>query len=268
MNIIDTHCHIHDPEFARKYKKPVEQIVDEAKAAGVFPFVSVGTDGESSRIAVQFAKQHGTYASLALHPHEVSEKPADKIDEEFALLASIAAENHKEVVAIGECGLDYFYHKEKEVQAAQQALFRRHLDLARKHDLPLIFHIRDAFEDFFAIIDEYNKTGPAIRGVVHSFTAFTEQLEECVKRGLYVGVNGIMTFTKIEAQLAAAQAIPREYLVLETDAPFLTPAPFRGNMCELYHIVETAKFLAALRKEPLEELAAYTTDNAKKLFSL
>lgn len=268
MQIIDTHCHIHDPEFTGKYEKPIEQIIAEAKEAGVFPFISVGTTAESSRLAVVFAKEHGTYASLAVHPHEASEKSPEAIGKELTDLAELAAEQHPQVVAIGECGLDYYYHKETEVQEAQQALFRRQLDIAVKHGLPLIFHIRDAFEDFFAIIDEYNQKGPAIRGVVHSFTAGVEQLEGCLQRGFYLGINGIMTFTKIEEQLKAAKAIPKSNLVLETDAPFLTPTPYRGKMCELRHIVETAGFMARLRDESLDELAAYTTANAKALFKL
>ncbi len=269
MQIIDTHCHVHDPEFADKYDTSVQQIVDEAKEAGIKTFVSVGTSAESSRLAVEFAHAHaGTYAALALHPHEVSEKSPEQIEADFALIAAIAAESHPQVVAIGECGLDYFYHKEPEVQAAQKTLFRRHLDLAREHDLPLLFHIRDAFDDFFAIIDEYNQSGEPIRGVVHSFTAEKPQLEGCVERGFYLGVNGIMTFTKNENQLSAAKAIPKSRIVLETDAPFLTPTPYRGKTCEIRHIVETAKFLADLRGEPLEELAAVTTANAKELFRL
>ncbi len=268
VQIIDTHCHIHEPWFAEKYDKSVDQLIEEAKDAGIISFVSVGTSAESSLLAVDFAKAHGTYASLALHPHEVSEKTPAIIDQEFAVLQELAAGRPPEVVAIGECGLDYFYHKKTEVQAAQQALFRRHLDLAVLHDLPLIFHIRDAFADFFAIIDEYNQKGSKIRGVVHSFTAEMGELEGCLERDFFLGINGIMTFTKNEDQLKAAQAIPRSKLVFETDAPFLTPKPFRGKMCEIRHIVETVKFMSELRNEPLEELTAATTVNARELFKL
>lgn len=268
MQLIDTHCHVHDPEFASKYDKPVEQLVKEAQEAGIETFISVGTEAESSRLAVEFAQKHGTWASLALHPHEVSEKTTEQLENEFKIIEKLASEGHKVVVAIGETGLDYYYHKEIEVQNAQKELFRRHLDLAVQYDLPLIFHIRDAFEDFFAIVDEYNQKGPAIRGVVHSFTAGLTELQGCLERNLYLGINGIMTFTKNDDQLAAAKAIPRSNLVLETDAPFLTPKPYRGKMCEIAHIVETAKFMSELRGETLEELAAYTTVNATSLFKL
>lgn len=268
MEIIDSHCHIHEPWLAEKYDKSVDQLVKEAKEAGVLSFISVGTSAESSRLAVEFAQAHGTYASLALHPHEVSEKSPTDIDQDFATVEEITAAKHAQVVAIGECGLDYYYHKETEVQAAQVALFRRHLDLAVQYDLPLIFHIRDAFPDFFAIIDEYSQAGTRIRGVVHSFTAGMDELNGCLKRGFYLGVNGIMTFTKNEDQLSAARAIPRDRLLFETDAPFLTPKPFRGKMCEIRHIVETVKFMSELRNEPLDDLAAATTQNARELFKL
>ena len=268
MQIIDTHCHIHDPEFASKYEKTVDHIIQEGKAAGVERFICVGTSAASSREAVAFAESHAMFASLALHPHEVSEKSPEEIDADFAVLQALAAGGNANIVAIGECGLDYYYHKEPEVQAAQKALFRRHLDLATEYDLPLIFHIREAFPDFLAIIDEYTAMGNRIRGVVHSFSAGEAQLKGAIDRGFYIGLNGIMTFTKLDTQLAAAKAIPLDKLLLETDAPFLTPAPFRGKMCELNHIVETARFLSQLRGESLEELAAATTRNAEALFRL
>jgi len=268
MQFIDTHCHVHEPEFAAKYDKPVSQIIEEAHAAGVVSFISVGTSAESSRLAVAFAKKQGAFASLALHPHEVAEKSAEVIQKEFAELVELTASGDRVIVAIGECGLDYYYHKKTEVKEAQKALFRRHLNLAVEHDLPLIFHIREAFDDFFAILDEYAAKGHKIRGVVHSFSAGMSELDGCLKRDLYLGLNGIMTFTKIEEQLNAAKAIPISKMLLETDAPFLTPVPFRGMMCQIKHVVETAKFLATLRRETLQEIAQATTANAKELFQL
>jgi len=138
------------------------------------------------------------------------------------------------------------------------------LDLAQEFNLPLIFHIRDAFEDFWPIFDQYK----GLKGVVHSFTANTKELEEVLARGLCVGLNGIMTFTKQANQLAAAKAVPLDKLLLETDAPFLTPAPFRGTICEPKHVRVTAEFLSHLRNESLEDIAAATTQNAAQLFKL
>ena len=268
MKLIDTHCHIHDPEFADAYKIPVDQIIADAKAVGVTKFILVGTSAESSQLAVSFAKAHGVFAAIALHPHEVALKSSAKIQEEFSQLVVLAGDGNKQIIAVGECGLDYYYHPEKEVQDAQKALFRQHIDLALQHDLPMIFHIRNAFDDFFVILDEYSMKGKVISGVVHSFSAHIPELMGSLKRGLYIGLNGIMTFTKDQLQLDAAKAVPLSKLVLETDAPFLTPKPFRGTMCELKHVEVTARFLSELRNEHLDTLAAATTANATKLFRL
>jgi len=269
MQIIDTHCHIHDPEFTQKYDISVQQIIDDAAAEGVTQFICVGTSVQSSQEAVDFvADRNGAYASLAIHPHEAESMQLQDIESEFKKIAAIAASGNKKIVAIGECGLDYYYHETQEVRDRQKALFCKHIDLALKHDLPLIFHIRSAFDDFFAILDDYALKGKKIRGVVHSFSAGTAELQGCVQRDLFVGLNGIMTFTKEETQLAAAKAVPLKNMLLETDAPFLTPKPFRGKMCQLKHVVVTGQFLADLRSESLETIAAATTTNARSLFSL
>jgi len=269
MNFIDTHCHIHDPEFTQKYDISVNQIIINAASAGVSQFICVGTDATSSQKAIAFAKTHdGAFASLAIHPHEVANVTDEFIDGKFKLVEQLAREKHKKVVAIGECGLDYFYHESEFVQNSQKRLFKMHLDLAIECDLPLIFHIRSAFDDFFAILDEYAAAGHKIRGVVHSFSTGMTELQGCLDRDLFLGLNGIMTFTKDESQLAAARAVPLTKMLLETDAPFLTPKPYRGKMCQLKHVVVTGQFLSELRNEPLEAIANATTTNAKSLFSL
>ncbi len=269
MHIIDTHCHIHDPEYTQKYDVSVQQVIDDAALVGVNQYICVGTSAESSRTAVNFANKHiGAYASLALHPHEVADVTAEFIDGEFAKVAQIAKAGHKKVVAIGECGLDYYYHESERIRSAQKRLFKMHLDLAVASNLPLIFHIRSAFDDFFAILDEYATKGHKITGVVHSFSADTDVLQGCLDRELYIGLNGIMTFTKDDLQLAAAKAVPLGRMLLETDAPFLTPKPFRGTMCQLKHVLVTGQFLSDLRHEPLDTIASTTTTNAKSLFSL
>lgn len=266
--LFDTHCHVHDPEFSSAYKKPIKTMLQEARKAGVTQFVCVGTSLLSSQHAVSFAKKWQVYASLALHPHEVAEKSSSQLKADFLALRSLALEKQKQVVAIGECGLDYYYHTDIKVQNEQKVLFRQHIDLALALDLPLIFHIRSAFDDFFRILDDYAAKGHTIKGVVHSFSAHINELKGCLDRGLYIGLNGIMTFTKDGEQLAAAKAVPIEKLVLETDAPFLTPTPYRGKMCELHHIKVTAAFIAALRGESEVVIANSTTANAKRLFQL
>jgi TatD DNase family protein len=169
----------------------------------------------------------------------------------------------RKIVAVGETGLDFFYnHSPKD---AQIEVLRFQIELALDHNLPLVFHVREAFDDFWPIFDSY---GGKIRGVLHSFTDSQANLDKAIERGLSIGVNGIATFAKHEKQLDMYRAIPLKNLLLETDAPFLTPIPYRGNICEPYHVETTANFLHNLRGENLEELAEATTHNAEQLFGI
>jgi len=271
VDLFDTHCHIHEavrPKtgddqtralWARVKDVNPDEIIARAADAGVSRMICVGTDLEDSELAVQFvAERSAVYASIGIHPHEAKHH-ANFIDmlKKFASLAS-----QRKVIAVGECGLDYYYgHSPKD---DQEKMLRFQIELAIEHRLPLIFHVREAFPDFWRIFDGYQ----GIEGVVHSFSATEKELGQIIERGLYVGLNGIMTFTKNQGQLEAAKAVPRDRLLLETDAPFLTPQPFRGKICEPKHVAVTAEFLADLRGESLEQLAAATTVNAKKLFKL
>jgi len=277
IELIDTHCHIHDSEFTAKFNKTRAELVVEANESGVVKLVCVGTDVKSSKEAVGVAaKNQCCYASIAIHPHEAKDIDdagiASATDELRAI--AIAASKTKSIVAIGECGLDYFYHETDATKDKQKKLLIAQLDLAAELDLPLIFHVRDknqpegtmqpVFEDFYNIIDNY----PGIRGVLHSFSATPVEMARAIRRKLHVSLNGIMTFTKDQNQLVMAKQVPLSSLLLETDAPFLTPAPFRGNICEPKHVMQTAQFLSELRGESLEEIAAATTHNAEQLFKL
>jgi TatD DNase family protein len=255
IELVDTHCHIHFPD----YELDTETVIQDAAAAGVTRLVVVGCTVPDSRMAVEFAALHeNVWASIGLHPHE----GARYVEDHEALQQFRELAGKPKVVAIGEIGLDYYYeHSPKEDQIK---LLKFQLDLAVEHDLPAIFHVRDAFDDFWPIFDSYE----GLRGVIHSFTSDTHDLEQILSRGLYVGLNGIMTFTNKQPQLEAARKVPTDRLVLETDAPFLTPAPFRGKVCESKHVRVTGEFLADLRGESFEDLAGYTTANARKLFNI
>jgi TatD DNase family protein len=262
---VDTHCHIHDSEFVKKYTVSADELIEEARTQRVQKIICVGTSLQSSEEAVAFAESRdGVYVSLALHPHETALYTEQELTGQMRQLAALARKRPKALVAIGECGLDYFYHHDSQTRRKQEDLFRQHIELAHEYQLPLIFHIRDAFDDFFRIIDDYEE----IRGVVHSFSATKAELKGVIERGLYVGLNGIMTFTKRDDQLAAAKAVPLDFLMLETDAPFLTPAPFRGKICQPKHVVVTAEFLSQLRRESIDVIEQATTRNALQLFSL
>lgn len=264
MEFVDTHCHIH----FKDYGLDADQVWQEAQNAGVTKMLAVGCDIDSSVGALELARRHkGIYPVVGVHPHYASQFLASKQPKKQ--LNDLIT---NEVVAIGEFGLDYFY--ENSDRPSQIELLKLHLELVTEHDLPACFHIRgskndpsDAFVDFWRVFDKFNRQKP-IRGVVHSFTATEVELHELLKRGLYVAFNGIMTFTRDEKQLQAAKVAPLDRMLLETDAPYLTPKPFRGKICKPVHVINTATGLASLRGESLETLSKSTTNNAKELFNL
>jgi len=247
--LVDTHCHIHEVSY------PLDQseVLARAEQENVQKMICVGTSEQSSREAVAFAAQHDhIFASIGVHPHDTK----DGYDQ----LASLPREH---VVAVGEIGLDYFYtHSPREVQIAA---LRAQIDLALDRSLPIIFHVREAFDDFWPIFDSYEGQ---IRGVLHSFTDSQENMSAAVDRGLYIGVNGISTFTKDPAQQAMFAAIPLEKLLLETDAPFLTPTPLRGKVNEPAFVRHVAQHQATIRGLSIEVIATKTSANAHALFAL
>ena len=268
MVLIDTHCHIHEAldHFDRESETRIrwqradnltpEAMIRAAADAEVKYLLCVGTSLADSALAVDFVQAHpGTLASIGIHPHEAQVHNCEHVLKRLRLLAG-----KPKVAAVGECGLDYYYNHSP--KAIQEKLLRLQIELALEHNLPLVFHVREAFPDFWRIFDEYR----SIRGVIHSFSADRTILDQILTRDLYIGLNGIMTFTKDPGQLDAARAVPLDRLVLETDAPFLTPAPYRGTICEPKHVRVTAEFLAKLRGESLNVLAESTTKNANKLF--
>lgn len=255
MEFIDTHCHL---QFDA-YQGRVDEVIATATQARVARFVCVGTSLGDSEAGINIAKNRdNVWATAGVHPHEADNFLADSSSTKKLIKL---AEGSK-VVAIGEVGLDYY--KMYSAKKTQEMALRRQLEVGLELNLPFVFHIREAWESFWPVFDSYK----GIRGVVHSFSTHTGHLDEALARGLYIGLNGIMTFTEDKAQLAAAKIVPLEKSVLETDAPFLTPAAFRNDLCEPKHLVSTAKFLAELRSEKLTDLAVATTANAVKLFGL
>lgn len=245
--LVDTHCHIHEAD----YPLPASEVLERARVAGVETLLCVGTSEQSSRDAIVFAQTHEkVYATVGVHPHDTQDG--------YSAIAVLASK--PKVVAVGEIGLDYYYsHSPRDVQIAA---LEAQLQIARDHKLPVSFHVREAFEDFWPVLDNF----PDVRGVLHSFTDSVTNLEQGLERGLYVAVNGISTFTRNEAQKAMFMAIPLNRLLLETDSPFLTPVPFRGKVNEPGMVKEVAKYHAAARGLELGQLAQHTTANAHTLF--
>ena len=254
MDLVDTHCHL---QF-EKYDDP-GRVVKDAMRVGVSRMICVGTSLADSQKAIDLATRlDGVWASAGCHPHEAAAFLADK--QSAATLKQIL--DKSSICAIGEIGLDYY--KNYSSPDEQKQALRLQLEAGLESELPFIFHVRDAWKDFWPIFDSF----PGLRGVIHSFSAHPEQLEQVLSRNLYVALNGIVTFTKDKRQLAAARQVPLDRLLLETDAPFLTPAPLRNDICEPKHVRTIAEFLAELRGEPLEKLAAVSTRNAANLFKL
>ncbi len=250
IRFTDTHCHIHDLEF---FPSGGEGLYERALKAGVGRMICVGTDVTSSRAAFSFANDHdGSYVTLGIHPHE-AKLGLRAVDE----LEAMMADNSK-IVGIGEVGLDYYY--DNSPRTVQQDMLHAQIELAQRYDLPLNFHVRSAFDDFWPIFDEYQ----GLKGVLHSYTDNQQNLEAALSRGLYIGTNGIVTFASDRQDIT--KTIPLDRMLLETDAPFLTPKPYRGKINEPAFVINIAQFVADLRSISLEELSHETEKNAQKLF--
>ncbi len=259
MKLIDSHCHLHDTEF---YPDGREEVYARAIEAGVAMFC-VGTDERSSREAVEFAESHDdTWAIVGVHPHEAKGGWADIERLLRENCGARAVRGGASIIGIGEIGLDYFYtHSSREQQI--HAL-EAQLQLATDYDLPVSFHVREAFDDFWPVFENFH----GVRGVLHSFTDTQANLDRGFSRGLYVGVNGISTFTRDTAQRNLYATIPLERMLVETDAPYLTPVPLRGKMNEPGYVRLVVEFWAQKRGISFDELAHATTQNAHRLFGV
>ena len=262
MQLIDTHCHIHSHEFFSA--KEAEDALEQAIKNGVTKIVCVGTSLQDSRRAVEFAHAHpeNCWASIGIHPHEASKLTPDEITQDIAAL-DLLAENSK-VVAIGECGFDFYYNDKKDTQERQEALLRGQMQIAVNKGLPLSFHVREAFEEFWRVFESYTE----LKGVLHSFTDRSTHLERARGHNLLIGINGIATFTTHEWQLNLFKSLKLGEFVLETDAPFLTPKPKRGTINTPESVIYITKFLAELRGESEADIAQATNVSALDLLNL
>jgi TatD DNase family protein len=252
---VDTHCHLYFDQLSTR----LSQVIENAHESGVSKMICVGTSLPESEECLKIATEHeGIMAAVGAHPHEAASF-LDDIGHESKMAALLA---RPKVVAVGEIGMDFY--KSDTPKDLQEKALRQQIEIGQPTGLPFIFHVRDGWSDFWRIFDDYN----GITGVIHSFSSGTKQLNRALERNLFIGLNGIMTFTRDQAQLEAAKNVPLNKLLLETDAPFLTPAPDRDEVCEPKHTAVTAEFLAKLRGETVEELAKATTANAHNLFKI
>ena len=269
MELVDTHCHIQSIEssqgeattrklWAKDDAVTIDVVVDRARTVGVNRLVVVGCDLADSQAAVEVVHDRaGCFAALGIHPHEAKHYQFTDWQDDFRRMLK-----GEKVVAVGECGLDYYYqHSPKE---DQERVLRQQIELALSANKPMIFHVREAFKDFWPIFDNYS----GIRGVLHSYTDNRDNLLKALNRGLNIGVNGIVTFMKDPGQRELYSEVPLDRILLETDAPYLAPAPYRGSVNEPRHIVQIAQFLADLRQTELAQIALETTRAAIKLFGI
>ncbi|MCP3733627.1 TatD family hydrolase [Sphingomonas sp. RP10(2022)] len=250
----DSHCHLN-------YKGVFEQqgeVLARARARGVGAMLNISTrESEWDAVVATAEREPDVWASIGIHPHEADQHP--HVD----LAKLVDRASHPRVVGIGESGLDYYYdHSDR---ARQQASFRTHIAACRETGLPLIVHTRDAEDDTLAILREEMEQG-AYKGVIHCFTASDAFADAAMALGFYISISGIVTFKNARDLQETAARLPIERLLIETDAPFLAPVPNRGKPGEPAFVADTAVFLAKLRDEPIDELAARTADNFFTLF--
>lgn len=258
--LVDTHLHLDFHQFDDDRSAVVERAVE----AGVTRMITIGTDLESSRAAVALAERYTeVYAAVGVHPNDSADWDPDETPAALRALA-----DHPKVVAIGEIGLDYYWERVSHEQQAR--VFQAQLDLAATLGLPVIIHDRDAHADIMATLRAWvSERGSGVaRGVLHFFSGDREMAEEALALGFYLGVDGPITFKKAGEMQSLVKSLPLERLLVETDAPFLAPHPYRGKRNEPAYVVEVARKIAELQERPLSEVAAQTTRNAQALFGL
>ncbi|HEX5778775.1 MAG TPA: TatD family hydrolase [Xanthobacteraceae bacterium] len=253
--LVDSHCHLDFPDFAAE----LDAVVDRARAAGLGRMVTISTRvGRFHQLETITSRFDDIYCSIGTHPHNAAEEP----DISVADLVRFAAQ--KKVVAIGEAGLDYHY--DNSPRDAQEKGFRTHIAAARETGLPLVIHAREADDDVARILEEESGKG-AFPFVLHCFTGGMDLARRGVALGGYVSFSGILTFKSGAPLREIAAQLPEDRILVETDAPYLAPGPWRGKRNEPSYVVETARVLAETRGTPPDAMAAVTTANFFRLFN-
>ncbi|NTV46214.1 MAG: TatD family hydrolase [Chlorobiales bacterium] len=251
---VDAHCHLTFPDF----DSDRHEVIERLKAAQVGLLIHPGTDVAKSEAAIRLAESLDfAYANVGLHPSEAS----DFSDEAFAKLESLA--EHKKVVAIGEIGLDYHYPNID--KSRQQACFREMLRMAKRHDLPVVIHSRDAWDDMFKILKEEAHSG--LRGMMHCFSGGVSEARESLSLGLKISIPGVVTFKKSSLP-EVVSALDLSDLLTETDCPYLAPVPYRGKRNEPAYVVEVAKKIAEIKEIPLEQVEETIEKTTRHVFGL
>ncbi len=251
---VDTHCHLHFPD----YQADLKSVIRHAQSSGVQYFINVGTDLKSSKASIQLSEQYDfIYATAGIHPHDAK----DATPEDMCHIAGLL--KHPKMVAIGEVGLDYFRNlSPAEVQIKILVQF---FELSKQHQLPLVLHIREAYEETIRLLKEHFKS--PVRAVSHCFSGNREIMEQLLELGLFISFAGPVTYKKNDVLREAAKYCPLDRIVIETDAPFLTPQLNRGKRNEPAFMIETAQKIAELKGVSLEELGKASSRNCEVLFN-
>jgi len=253
--LVDSHCHLDFPDFSAE----LDAVVARARVAGIGRMVTISTRVKKLPQILAITEQFPeVFCSIGTHPHNAAEEP------DVDAKALVALARHPKIVAIGEAGLDYHY--DNSPRDAQAKSFRQHIAAARETGLPLVIHSRDCDADMATILREESGKG-AFPAVLHCFTGGRDLAFAAIDLGHHVSFTGILTFKRSEDLRAIAAALPADRIMVETDAPYLAPLPFRGKRNEPAYVVETAKVLAEVRGVPIDELARQTTENFFRLFS-
>jgi TatD DNase family protein len=260
MPLFDTHAHLDQTEFDAD--RPA--VIERAHAAGVATIVAIGVTADSSaavlRLAGEFASlEPSIYAAVGIHPNYCAEAASGDWDRVVEMAGK------PRVVALGETGLDQY--RDHAPLALQQDYFDRHLRLSQERDLPFIVHTRESQAEVLAMLREARARGP-LRGVMHSFTGDAATAAECVELGMHISFAGMVTFKKSDDLRAVAATVPADRILIETDSPYLSPQPLRGKRNEPANVALTAECLAKVRGASVEDFAAQTTANARRLFQL
>lgn len=255
MRLIDSHCHLNYAGLAERQ----DEVLANARANGVTGFLNISTrQSEWGDVLGAAERNPDVWATVGVHPHEADAHP------DLGAAALVEAASHPRVIAIGECGLDYFYDNSE--REAQKERFEAHIEAARQSGLPLVVHTRDSEEDTTEILARAVGEG-GVTGVLHCFTGTADLARKALDLGFYISLSGIVTFKNAKELQETASWLPSDRMLVETDSPFLAPVPHRGQTCEPAFVADTAQFVAKLRNEPPEALAETTTANFFRLFS-
>ena len=255
MTLIDSHCHLNYEGLADRQG----EVLANARARGIGGFLNISTrQSEWNDVLAVAEREPDVWATIGIHPHEADNHP------DLGAAALIEAAKHDRVVAIGECGLDYFYDKSD--RTAQRERFAAHIEAARVTGLPLVVHTRDAEDDTAAMLSDAVARG-GVTGVLHCFTGSRALAEKALELGFYISLSGIVTFKNAQDLQETAKLLPPDRFLVETDSPFLAPVPNRGKTCEPAFVADTAAFVAELRGEMIDGLARATTANFFRLFA-